>query len=84
MVYPGLGSAMDAVVVLSVVAVAIVVIFDYTNGFHDASNIIATVRWRSSEPLSDADLFSRFCSSVPTNSRSRLQALTRLMRGGSA
>jgi inorganic phosphate transporter, PiT family len=42
-VYPGLGSAMDAVVVLSVVAVAIVVIFDYTNGFHDASNIIATV-----------------------------------------
>jgi PiT family inorganic phosphate transporter len=34
---------MDAVVVLSVVAVATVVIFDYTNGFHDASNIIATV-----------------------------------------
>ena len=34
---------MDPVVVLSVVAVAIVVIFDFTNGFHDASNIIATV-----------------------------------------
>ena len=34
---------MDPVVVLSVVAVAIVVIFDFTNSFHDASNIIATV-----------------------------------------
>jgi PiT family inorganic phosphate transporter len=29
--------------VLSVVVVAVIVLFDYTNGFHDASNIIATV-----------------------------------------
>ncbi len=29
--------------VLAVITVAVVVIFDYTNGFHDASNIIATV-----------------------------------------
>jgi len=29
--------------VLTVVAVAIVLIFEYTNGFHDAANIIATV-----------------------------------------
>lgn len=30
-------------VVLSTVAVIVVLIFDYTNGFHDASNIVATV-----------------------------------------
>lgn len=34
---------MDLLVILAIVAVAIVVVFDYTNGFHDASNIIATV-----------------------------------------
>jgi len=34
---------MDALVTLAVVAVIVVLIFDYTNGFHDASNIIATV-----------------------------------------
>jgi len=34
---------MDPLFVLAVAAVVIVVIFDYTNGFHDASNIIATV-----------------------------------------
>jgi len=34
---------MDALVMLAVTAVIVVLIFDYTNGFHDASNIIATV-----------------------------------------
>jgi len=34
---------MDALVTLAVIAVIVVLIFDYTNGFHDASNIIATV-----------------------------------------
>ena len=34
---------MDALVTLAVIAVIVVLIFDYTNGFHDASNIVATV-----------------------------------------
>jgi PiT family inorganic phosphate transporter len=34
---------METVVVLAVVAVGIVLVFDYTNGFHDAANIVATV-----------------------------------------
>lgn len=34
---------MNTVLVLATVAVVLVVVFDYTNGFHDASNIIATV-----------------------------------------
>ena len=34
---------MDILFMLAVAAVAVVLIFDYTNGFHDASNIIATV-----------------------------------------
>jgi PiT family inorganic phosphate transporter len=34
---------MDVLVILAVIAVIVVLIFDYTNGFHDASNIIATV-----------------------------------------
>ena len=34
---------MDTIFLLAVAAVVIVLIFDYTNGFHDASNIIATV-----------------------------------------
>ncbi len=34
---------MDIVFILAVMAVVVVVFFDYTNGFHDASNIIATV-----------------------------------------
>jgi PiT family inorganic phosphate transporter len=33
---------MDVLSVLVIVAVGVVLIFDYTNGFHDASNIIAT------------------------------------------
>jgi PiT family inorganic phosphate transporter len=34
---------METVTLLAVVAVIIVLLFDYTNGFHDAANIIATV-----------------------------------------
>ena len=34
---------MDILVTLAVTAVIVVLVFDYTNGFHDASNIIATV-----------------------------------------
>jgi PiT family inorganic phosphate transporter len=34
---------MDVLVMLAVAAVIVVLVFDYTNGFHDASNIIATV-----------------------------------------
>ena len=34
---------MDTILILAVTAVIIILIFDYTNGFHDASNIIATV-----------------------------------------
>ncbi|MEN8711847.1 MAG: inorganic phosphate transporter, partial [Arenicellales bacterium] len=34
---------MDTIFILAVTTVIVVVIFDYTNGFHDASNIIATV-----------------------------------------
>ena len=34
---------MDAVTVLAVAAIVIILVFDYTNGFHDASNIVATV-----------------------------------------
>ncbi len=34
---------MSAVLALAVIAVLIVLVFDYTNGFHDAANIIASV-----------------------------------------
>src|SRR5574343_728472 len=34
---------MDTLFLLAVVPVAIVLVFDYTNGFHDAANIVATV-----------------------------------------
>ncbi len=34
---------MDALFLLTVAAVIIVLLFDYTNGFHDAANIVATV-----------------------------------------
>jgi inorganic phosphate transporter, PiT family len=33
----------DSVVLLAIIAVVIVLLFDYTNGFHDAANIVATV-----------------------------------------
>ena len=34
---------MDILVTLAFIVIVVVLIFDYTNGFHDASNIIATV-----------------------------------------
>jgi PiT family inorganic phosphate transporter len=34
---------MDALLLLTIIAIAIVLLFDYTNGFHDAANIVATV-----------------------------------------
>ena len=34
---------MDTLFLLAVVTVVIVLVFDYTNGFHDAANIVATV-----------------------------------------
>lgn len=34
---------MDPVLTMTVAAVVIVLLFDYTNGFHDAANIVATV-----------------------------------------
>jgi PiT family inorganic phosphate transporter len=34
---------MDTLLILTVLAVVIVLLFDYTNGFHDAANIVATV-----------------------------------------
>jgi PiT family inorganic phosphate transporter len=34
---------MDAVLVLAVALVLVVLLFDYTNGFHDAANIVASV-----------------------------------------
>jgi PiT family inorganic phosphate transporter len=33
----------DPVFVVAVITVVVIIIFDYTNGFHDASNIVATV-----------------------------------------
>jgi len=34
---------MDTLLILAIATVVIIVFFDYTNGFHDASNIVATV-----------------------------------------
>jgi len=34
---------METLLILAIAAVAVILFFDYTNGFHDASNIIATV-----------------------------------------
>jgi PiT family inorganic phosphate transporter len=34
---------MDTLFILAVAAVAIVLLFDYTNGFHDAANIVASI-----------------------------------------
>ncbi|WP_333858609.1 inorganic phosphate transporter, partial [Denitromonas sp.] len=34
---------MDGIFALTFIAVVIVLVFDYTNGFHDAANVVATV-----------------------------------------
>ena len=44
---------MDTVTLLALLAIVIVLLFDYTNGFHDAANIIATViASRAMQPIS--------------------------------
>ena len=44
---------MDTLTLLTLLAIAIVLVFDYTNGFHDAANIIATViASRAMQPIS--------------------------------
>lgn len=43
---------MDVIVVVAVCTIAVALIFDYTNGFHDASNIVATaVASRAMTPM---------------------------------
>lgn len=52
---------MDWLLLLTVVTVAVVVLFDYTNGFHDASNIVATViASRAMTPVQAAVLVAFF------------------------
>lgn len=52
---------MDLLTVLVVVAVAIVLFFDYTNGFHDASNIIATpIASRALTPIQAVAIVATF------------------------
>jgi PiT family inorganic phosphate transporter len=34
---------MSTLLILTIITVAIVLFFDYTNGFHDAANIVATI-----------------------------------------
>ena len=34
---------MDTLFLLTIATIVIVLVFDYTNGFHDAANIVATV-----------------------------------------
>ena len=52
---------MDAVLLLAVAAIVIVLIFDYTNGFHDAANIIATViASRAMTPLQAVAIVASF------------------------
>jgi len=43
---------MDSLLVIAAATVIVLVVFDYTNGFHDASNIIATaIASRAMTPL---------------------------------
>lgn len=52
---------MDTVTLLTLLAVFIVLLFDYTNGFHDAANIIATViASRAMQPMSAVILVGVF------------------------
>ncbi len=37
------GEVMSTLMILTIVTIAIVLFFDYTNGFHDAANIVATI-----------------------------------------
>jgi hypothetical protein len=40
---PPQGRFMSTLLILTIITVAIVLFFDYTNGFHDAANIVATI-----------------------------------------
>ncbi|NCA69322.1 MAG: inorganic phosphate transporter [Sphingobacteriia bacterium] len=52
---------MDTLSILVIVAVAVVLIFDYTNGFHDASNIIATpIASRALTPIQAVAIVATF------------------------
>ncbi len=52
---------MDSLSVLVVVSVAVVLVFDYTNGFHDASNIIATpIASRALTPIQAVTIVATF------------------------
>ncbi len=52
---------METLSVLVIVAVAVVLIFDYTNGFHDASNIIATpIASRALTPIQAVAIVATF------------------------
>jgi PiT family inorganic phosphate transporter len=51
----------DDLTVLVLVSVAVVLIFDYTNGFHDASNIIATpIASRALTPIQAVSIVATF------------------------
>ncbi len=52
---------MDTLSILVIVAVGVVLIFDYTNGFHDASNIIATpIASRALTPIQAVAIVATF------------------------
>jgi len=52
---------MDPLSVLVLVSVAVVLVFDYTNGFHDASNIIATpIASRALTPIQAVAIVATF------------------------
>ncbi len=52
---------MDSLTVLVVITVAVVLLFDYTNGFHDASNIIATpIASRALTPIQAVAIVATF------------------------
>lgn len=52
---------MDTVTLLCLLAIVIVLLFDYTNGFHDAANIIATViASRAMRPIEAVVLVATF------------------------
>lgn len=52
---------MDSLTILVLVSVGVVLIFDYTNGFHDASNIIATpIASRALTPIQAVAIVATF------------------------
>jgi PiT family inorganic phosphate transporter len=52
---------MELMTILVIIAVGVVLIFDYTNGFHDASNIIATpIASRALTPIQAVSIVATF------------------------